>query len=162
MWISAGQIKTELFGGVSLARSHSASCLKQRPVYANISSTFPTGTPNKFSTYKHLSTGRQQLPVRTLHTILHFLHHMNMTRREYHSVKHAANKKRTTRKALSGIFTKPRDCSKNLAHDFWRTYRHIFWTLTQITLIRKRHRVSYFPNPHLLTTLTVRLSVFFL
>lgn len=101
---------------VSLARIHSVSCLKQRPVYVNNSSALPTGTPTKFSTYKHLSTGRQQLPVRRLHTILHFPHHMNMKRREYHSVKHAANKQRTTQKALSRIFAKPGDCSKNLAH----------------------------------------------
>ena len=92
--------------------------------YANNSSAFPTGTPTKFSTYKHLSTGERQLPVRRLHTILHFLHHMNRKRREYHSVKHAANEQRTTQKALSGIFTKSRDCSKNLAHDFWHTYWH--------------------------------------
>ena len=89
------------FGTVSLARI---------PIYANNSSAFPTGTPTKFSTYKHLSTGRQQLPVRRLHTILHFPHHMNMKRREYHSVKHAANKQRNR-------LAKPGDCSKNLAHE---------------------------------------------
>ena len=37
---------------------------------------------------------------------------MNKKRREYHSVKHAANKQRTTQKALSGIIAKPRDSQK--------------------------------------------------